>query len=199
VAADYERNWLGRLRGRVYQQFKDKPNLDAVVRAIAKQAQDLEDSAQLLLLLASIDDQEGEQLRTIGRIVGQLWSGQADALYRLYLRARIKARRSSGTPSNLYAVFFAMFGGAANVTMSVDNPDTATVLVHIDTPMDAAAALVATGFLGEAKVGGVRAILEWQPAADADTFCFDGGPGLGFGSETDTTLGGAFAGASQPA
>jgi hypothetical protein len=171
-------DWQTRLRDRLASQFRDKPNLLAWVDAYAAQIQELETSGQLLLTITSIDDSEGSQLDVIGGIVGQGRAGETDVVYRLYLKARIRTNRSSGTPEEIYAVLRAMM---PTNSFSIVNSGTATLVATIEEAIDALTAAVALDFLLDAKDAGVRAILEWQPDEDEDMFCFAGGTGLGWG------------------
>jgi hypothetical protein len=205
---DYEHDWVGRLVGRIYQQFKDDPVLVALVRdVIAPQFQALEDAGQAVALMLSIDPVtsdpdsplygigRGVQLDVIGRIVGQPRGGISDEVYRPYLRARIRTNRSSGSPDDLYAVFVALFGVTGSATILPAPP--AGLIFRVDNPgLSVAEDAALFAFLRAAKDGGVRLYIETQPADDAHTFCFDGGAGLGFGDPADPTIGGEFADAS---
>ena len=188
-------SWLVRLRGRVYEQFKGKPAIDSIVQALARQADASEAMWQQLAAIWSIDDNVGEQLKRIGRLVGQLHAGESDATYRQYLRARILANRSRGLVNDLLAVVDAMVGGgsSARVTMS----PTATVVVRLLSPtLDPIAALVFASLLRAATEAGVGVIGEYQPTTTALAFAFDGGAsGLGFADAGLTNTAGALAGA----
>lgn len=165
----YEGDWLTRLRDKVYEQFKGLPNIDAVVQAIAKQAQDLEESGQLLLLLLSIDDCTGAQLRMLGQRVGQPYAGESDDIFRLYLRARIAANRSDGSPEALYTVFRAMLGAVAILEIRRSPIKSFELFVHAP-PMADDVAAVALGFLTDAKELADRGLLYWQGDVDAEMF-----------------------------
>lgn len=156
-------DWLGRLRGRVYEQFKGKPKIDAWVVMVAAQFQELEEAAQSLLTLLSIDNSVGAQLDNIGRIVGQIRAGASDAVFRLYIRARIVANRSKGTGEDLYRVFRALFGALG---FRVRNGGNKSFALDVLTPITAAQASVGQAFLLDAKEAGARANFEWQPVGD---------------------------------
>ena len=188
---DHVTDWLGRLRGRIAEQFKGLPNFDAIVAAYAEQIQALEESGQALALLASIDPVtsdvnsplygigRGVQLDVIGLLVGQKRLQADDATYRLYLRARIKTNESSGVAEDLYAIFVALFAGAGRaraVPMQI-----ATLVFQVFAPtLDAQTEAVLIQFLRDAHIAGVRLLLEWQPVDDAHSFACAGGDGLGF-------------------
>jgi len=173
MAIDVVADWYTRLLGRHYEQFKDKPKLNALVQnVIAFQLQDIEDALQTMLTLPSIDDSFGAQLDLLGRLIGQDRGGVDDDTYRLYLRARIAANRSDGTPEALFRVFTALFG--IDTTMLYSGPagaDVATFRFQITSPgLTDAEALIAAAFLFDAKAAGVRSFFEWQPAIDSLMF-----------------------------
>lgn len=204
---DQIQSWEDRLLGRRLEQFKNSPVLQAVIEAFAEQVQALEDSGQAIALIGSIDPVtsdpdsplygvgRGAQLRIIGRRIGQQWTGESDDLYRLRLRARIRANKSSGTPEELYAVFVALFAGSG--TARIDRADPATLIFRVGMPLDQSTAAVLLDFLRIAKVAGVRLLLEWSTATDAASFAFAGGAGLGFGDSSNSATGGAFSAALQ--
>lgn len=167
----YESDWETRLLSKLYIQFKEQPNIVALVKAvIAPQFQDLEESGQSILTITSIDDSEGVNLDVIGRIVQQLRLGTDDATYRHYLRARIRANKSSGTPNNIYSVFFALIGD--NTVMKITQYNIAFFQLVIGTPISHTLAGVALGFLRDSKMAGVGANLLWQEEPDEQMFTF---------------------------
>lgn len=164
---DYVQSWADRLEGRLYEQFKGKAKIVSLVRSvIAPQAQEIEDAAQALLTIASIDDSYGAQLDNLGRLVGQPRSGVDDATYRLYLRARIRANLSDGDPESMYKVFSALFGVGSSL-IYVPGHDAAFEMRQNAPVLTPTQALVAQGFLFDSKVAGTRGIYEWQESADA--------------------------------
>jgi hypothetical protein len=183
LAVGYEPNWQDRLRQKIFAQFRGLPNIQALSDLIAQQTQDLEDAAQTLLQALSIPDASGVGLQLIGRIVGQAFAGEPDATYRLYLLARIRANLSDGSPEALYAVFKSAFGnGDPGMAQIVPYPPSPAALVFrvLDFPLDAVQAGLLFALLADSLLGGVRLVLEWPSADDADSFvCDEGSPGLG--------------------
>jgi hypothetical protein len=175
----YEGSWLGRLRGKLYEQFKSKPNLDAIVQALAAQAQALEDAGQAGVMAMAIDpvtDDPGSsfywvgraaQLDRIGRYVGQPRGGVVDATFRMYLRAAVAAHISRGTPEDIYQVLLALFPGSS---LSYVPGNNASFELRILAPTTDAEAVVALAFLGRSKDAGVRALLQTQEGSDAAMF-----------------------------
>lgn len=177
---DYIASWPARLRTRLYAQFRDKVTHKQWADLLGRQQQDVEDATQTLLTLLDIDASEGVQLDVIGRIVGQPRTGVDDPTYRLYLRARILANRSTGTVENIYAVMRALFG-----------QDTARPVysggwvkqfsIRLGFVLTRTQALVALEFLGDAKEAGARGILEWIESPASAVFTYDSGPGYDVG------------------
>lgn len=174
LSVDYIPDWAAHLRARFYQQFKNKPNLQAVSDdVLAPQFQAIEDTAQQLLTIMSIDASVGVQLDNIGKLVGQLRGGVDDATYRLYLRAKIRANKSSGTPNDVYAVFLAMFNSAMGMFYEKQPP--ASFMLRFLSPVTTDQEQVAIKLLGKAKAAGDRAVLEYI-LSPADTIFKMAGP-----------------------
>lgn len=176
----YETNWRKRLRRRLYWQFRNLPNITAWADMIAAQAQDLEDAAQLLLTIVNIDDSVGAQLDVIGRVVGQIRAGASDAIYRLYLKARIIANRSSGTPEQLFSIMRALFGSTA-APRYYPGFVKQFVLDISGAVLTREQALVGTQFLVSKEESGARGIFKWHESPTAALFRFDIGPGFDVG------------------
>lgn len=185
---DYEPDWETRLLGRLYWQFRSKPRIVAWTRMIARQVQDVEDVFQAILSIVSIDDSVGAQLDNLGRFLGQPRAGLDDDTYRLYLKARIIANKSDGTPEAIYKVFRALFGPTVSMVIKTSDVGVKTFVQHVATVLTAAQVQAGLTFLRQSKEAGARAILEWQPSAAAATFTLDNGPGCDVG---------VFAGANQ--
>lgn len=159
-------SWADRLKTRLYEQFKGKPNWIALVdRVWAPQMDQLEAAAQSLLTLPSIDDSSGFQLDVIGKIVGQPRAGLDDPTYRLILRGKIRANRSQGTPEDLYAVLVAAFGVGTQAVYAPGGD--ASFDLRLVAPMADSEVGVIVSLVGDAKPAGVRGVFEWQEAADA--------------------------------
>ncbi len=204
---DYIADWSARLQTRLYEQFREKPKLLAIITgAIAPQVQDLEEAAQQITSLLSIADSSGAQLDRIGRIVGQLRLGNLDENYRHYLRARIRANLSRGTPEDMLTVLRLLVNDSTVDLDYVLEPPAGYTL-EAEGVMSAMLAAVASSMLGDANRAGVRLIFRWRQYDVAHSFTcaptpVAGNDGpistlLGFADETETD-GGHMAGASAP-
>jgi hypothetical protein len=162
-------------------QFKDKANIVALLSALVGPTQTLDDVAGQLADLVSINDSAGVQLDHIGENIGEGRQGFDDATYRLHLKARILLNHSSGTVPEILALFEALLGSGALLTMHEDFPAALRLTVS-NIALDETFVNYLVNFLREAKAGGVRAILEWTNNPLAATFTFAGGGGAGFDS-----------------
>lgn len=166
VTVDYVSDWKSRLRSRLYTQFRNKTTWEQWLTLLARQFQDLEDSAQTMFTLLDIDNSSGTQLDTIGRIVGQPRLGSSDTTYRLYLKARIKANSSSGTPEEIYGVMKTLFSLGMKYIPGI----TKQFVLRFTSPITAPNRLIAENFLHASKEAAARAIIEYEEYVDASMF-----------------------------
>lgn len=178
VKIDYVADWRKRLRGRLFTQFRNKTTWEGWVQLLGRQAQDLEDAAQSLLTLWDIDNSHGVNLDRIGRAIGQKRLGVDDATYRLYLRARVLANKSTGTPEDLFSLMRALFGSSAAPRYWSGYVKAFAINIS-GAILTRTQALVALSFLRDAKEAGAGGILEWAESADADLMHFDAARSIG--------------------
>lgn len=164
---------------RLALQFKDKPNLVGLIAALAASADRLETVVAQLKTLPSIDQSSGTQLDILGEILGEPRRGFDDGAYQLHLKARAFLNRSSGTGEDLYHLFQLLID--VPLQMQEQWPAAFEVLI-LSTALDPTLAGYLYAILQQAKPMGVRAILRWLNAPPTQSFCFAGGPGLGFDS-----------------
>ena len=136
-------------RARLLSQFKDLPNLAAVLNAISAEVQELDDVAIDMQDLLDIPTQTGIQLDNIGTIVGQAREGASDADYRTALFARIAAIYASGTGEDLIAAYL-----NATTATQVDLIPNYPAGIDIDSDISEPAGLITT--LEAAAVAGVK-------------------------------------------
>lgn len=89
---------------RLLERFKGRPKLEALLRVLLARVQHLDDVIWDLYVGFWIDTAIGAQLDALGNIVGEPRLGRADALYRLYIRARIRINRANGKVSDTLQV-----------------------------------------------------------------------------------------------
>ncbi len=129
-------------------------------------------------------------------------------MYRAFLRGRILANRSSGKWRELLKILTTI--GVASGTISAEPDYPAAWVVRLDEPPDGFTGADAFELLEDAKLGGVRLLLEYPIQANAATFKYapettpasppNTSTATGYGSLTLTT-GGAYGSvrASDPA
>lgn len=89
---------------RLLEQFKDKPNIEALLKGWMKGVQTTEDSLFDLLNNRSIQTAFGIQLDYIGKIVGIKRGGRSDASYREAIQLQILINTSEGTPDDILEI-----------------------------------------------------------------------------------------------
>lgn len=89
---------------RLLEQFKDKPNIEALLKGWMKGVQTTEDSLFDLLNNRSIQTAFGIQLDYIGKIVGIKRGGRSDSSYREAIQLQILINTSEGTPDDILEI-----------------------------------------------------------------------------------------------
>ena len=97
-------DYAGEAELRPISQYQGRPRLLAWILSYIKRCQELENAAWDVILKRMIDNAENAQLDTIGKIVGQQRNGQLDAVYRVYITARIRINRSHGHATDIIEV-----------------------------------------------------------------------------------------------
>ena len=161
---------------RLPQQFQETETWPVLVTAIVKQLQELENALWGMRNLTSIADSSGAQLDLIGKLYGVGRAGRSDADYRILLAGQSLLLNTSGESERIRLVLQAMIPGSSpEVVDSGEAAFTASMIgVQITSPVETMAIIRA------AKAAGVTGYVYWQTAPDDETFCFDGGPGLGY-------------------
>lgn len=101
---------------RLLEQFKDKPNIEAVLTSYLEQTNDLEDVYESLLNERSISTAVGSQLDLLGALVNEPRLGRSDSVYRLAILTRIGINNSEGTPNQILSLL-KNITGATKVNM----------------------------------------------------------------------------------
>lgn len=97
---DYEEEGLSR----VLSQFKDKPNLTALLTAYLKEVTRTQTDSLSLLESFNIDTAYGKVLDSIGKVVDSPRLGRSDVSYRVAIRNSIYLNSSEGTPNQLIQI-----------------------------------------------------------------------------------------------
>ncbi len=80
------------------------PNFNAILTALLRQVQKLEDAARDVMLSRFLGVAEGVHLDALGRLAGEARLGRVDDVYRKAIRLRIYINGSSGRPEDLIYV-----------------------------------------------------------------------------------------------
>lgn len=185
---------------RLAQQFRNKPKIEAFIRALCTPMARLEQAHAEVIISRLIEHASGESLRQLARFVGQpVLTDLSEEDLRRYVRARIIANRSNGTGEDILAIARLIIndettrirahtvGGAVASVQLENNPtdfDISTILYR--------------DFLSQAVGIAIRLELEWWTGDEEDMFEFESfsgptGSGEGWGSTLDANLGGIMA------
>jgi hypothetical protein len=107
--------------------FVGKPRIASLVKALVTEVQALEDAIQSVITLRTLDGAGLEQLKILGKIVGQPYASEAVETYRAYVRARILANRSGGTIGDLLNVIKLLSSGTVSWHLEGTNQVAITV------------------------------------------------------------------------
>lgn len=163
---------------RLVQQFRGKPRIEALLRAIAAQTQAISDALEDLRTERWIDTAEGAQLDGLGRILGLARGAWDDEQYRARLRVRIRILLADGTPENIIATL-ALLANGESVQLIETYPAELRIVLGGAVPPEVEGALRETAL--SIKPPGVALWLESGSNPDEPEFAFDGGDGAGFG------------------
>lgn len=185
---------------RLAEEFRGIPEIAVIIKAKTHQTQDLEAAIFGLFAALGVDNANSYLLGIYAKLVGLGPATRTDASLRNNIKALIRLNRSSGTAPEILAILPLILPGTATLKL-VEHKAQLAVQVK-GTALDAGTSYDAIHILGRAKLGGVRASLEWSLVADAATFALNDStgtlttPGAGLGSSTDLTVGGELAAAA---
>jgi hypothetical protein len=172
LKTDYVAEALARLPA----QFKDATEFKALVSAFIAEVQELENALFDLGFLKDIDLMDGDALDLLGKLFGVSRKGRADVDYRIVLKGQSLLLNTSGESERIRLVLRAMIPGAEPRVLDVGEAAFTAYMdsVELDSPIETGA------IVRQARAAGVSGFVFWQTTDDANTFCFDTGPGLGY-------------------
>lgn len=147
------------------EQFRDKSRFASLLSAFGSQIQDIEDALFQILSDTSIDSAAGMQLDGVGTIVGEERNGLSDADYRLRIKARVLANKSSGTIEDLLGICDVL--GLTATTVLEPFPAN----VELESTIAITNGFEVGRFLQSARAAGVGLSLTWFEQTPA--FLFD--------------------------
>ena len=183
---------------RFLEQFRNKRNLQALLKSYTDQIQALENATWEILENSNLREGRGVILNAIGRVVGRPRAGLADSDYLRAIRTQIRINRSSGRAKDVIQVAQLSFPDGLAFTYSEGYP--AGIVIAILELVDFAIQ-VSFRDLIRTKAGGVRLFLlaplyppeecftlaDW---ASVPTDVYDTALGLGYSADPD--MGGHF-------
>lgn len=175
--------------------FRSRPVIDGILASWLREVQEVEDVLWAVLNAYDIASAVGEQLNTLGALVGLSGDGLSTTHYRLALRAWILANRSNGTADEIGAMLSVLLDGGA-FTLTEYEPATAVVDVSLAPEIGTD---IISRVLRRAKAAGVK--LQLVAPVDDDDFRFSSDGETASSSSThgfagaDQTTGGRLVGA----
>lgn len=95
---------------RLAEQYRGKPRVSLWVACFLQQVQYLEDAIHKTVDVWALDTAVGWRLDVLGDLVGQKRIGTTDEVYRLFIKARIRANRSLGKITDVRAIADILIG-----------------------------------------------------------------------------------------
>lgn len=110
-------------------QLRGKPRLEALLSALLRQVQDLEDATGALLRSRDLRLAEGASLDQLGRLVGEQRNGRNDEDFRRAIQLRVERNNSRGEPDRLIRVVRELTGSS---TVTYEEPLPGVVRITFD-------------------------------------------------------------------
>lgn len=148
----------GTIVGTLLQRLR-KPRIEGIAKAIAAEAQSVEDAAYQLLTEINLDVGVGAQLDLIGKLLRVPRRLLTDDTYKVRLRVEILLNRSAGTIDDVLSVVRAASALVSDAVYSLDRPSPATIEVSFEGTVTDAFLSELWGFLNRARGLGIALIL----------------------------------------
>ena len=167
--------------GDLLEQFKGQPAIEALLRIVGKQVDELEAALFDLVVNRFLDGATGDLLRLWAKVANVVPGGDTDDELRARVKAVSRLLRSSGTTEDLLEVLALVLGASAPIGFTEYPPASFVITV----PAAAAPlARIIADLIRRARAGGVGASLVFT-GDDATAFLFASGDS----PETSTTQG----------
>lgn len=178
------------------QEYKGKPRIEAFLCALGDQCQLVENAYWQLLTLRDLANATGINLDILGKIVGEPRKDRTDDVYRTFIGIRILVNSSDGQLEQLLTILRTAFGSSAGFYIFENYPMSIQIFLPSDIgdilPLDF------TLYLRLAKDAAVGMAFTWTVVAETETFTFNSSAtNQTWGSTTDPTIGGKWAGVSR--
>lgn len=176
---------------RLVEQYKSRPLIEGLVRALCQEIQELEDVDIDMFDSRTLDGSVGAQLDGLGDIVGIDRQGFDDAFYKTLIIVKIGQNTSQGRPEKLITIAALLTGATLLHYINLGNAE-----VALSVNLDISSQDVEFIYNNLQKITSAGVRINYIACFDPDeSFSFDGvGPfGLGFSSLAAPTSGGKFA------
>ena len=185
--------------GRLTTMFRDKPRLSALLGAFMAQVQEIENTLFDVSLKRALDNAEGAQLDAIGRIVNQPRSGNPDARYRRFIRARIIVNNNRGHADKLMQALQLLDDPRFITRVKLTEYYPASFFIELVTPLLLLDPQEIVDFLKTGKPAGVRMQFIYQQLDSSVRFTFGTGTSAtqGWSSTRSPTGGGVLSGVRE--
>lgn len=150
-------------------QYQGKPRLETYLSIFLRRVQELEDAVWDVLISRLIDTATGIHLDTLGRLVGQVRLWADDEIFRVWIRARIRANRSQGHPDDVIQVAQLAVDG---LEFEYRELYAASFVVDVLDALEANLASPVHEIVMRAKAVGAAGSLHWSDSPEESTFAF---------------------------
>ncbi len=175
---------------RLIEQFRELPNLEALLEALIIPIQELEDVIFDMLDSRSIFNAMGLQLDLYGDLLNKARAGLADDEYRIVLLAKVAQNISEGTAEDVMQVYqLLMRASYVQYYEDPDHPATFSLTAIGASPIGSIDSIKAA--VRGSKAGGTKIDLLQTITGNPLVFLDDPDPnGRGLGDVNDPTVGG---------
>lgn len=156
---------------RLLVQFKNAPNLRAIVQSYLEQIQELENVIYSLMAERYVLTAVGVQLDGIGRIVGETRQNKNDTDYRVAILGRIQRNKAHSRIEDILALFLLLL--PSHTFELVEGPGPAAFrlrIVEALSPVTDPSPAVLAEQLHEAKGAGIGTTVLWSEHDEDNTF-----------------------------
>lgn len=154
MTLERETQHVGKAITSLVPPFFGKPRIAALLAALVRRVQELEDDAWEVLEAFNVNTADAARLAVLGRVVGQPNLGWDLETYRAVVRARIATNRSHGRDGDIANVLRLITQSTAPITLTTLQP--ATLSVEMGEPVSAEHLLAIVYLLPKARAAGVR-------------------------------------------
>lgn len=173
---------------RLLWQFRDKPNIKAVVESYAIQIQELEVVFIALLVERYLSTAVGAQLDGIGGIVGETRQNRNDTDYRVGIQGRILRNKANSRIEDLLTLFGFLL--ESHIFELTEGPGPASFYFRIDgvlNPITDPSPEVLKAQLSDARGAGIGASMFYSEYPDSESFLLSSSSSLEASTTNGTT------------